>query len=175
MPMNDTAATSQTSLGAAIAGAARALFTLPGLVTMALAGACATVAFDFFGQSLSPMLGFANLAPVPLANNVIQTLFGAAYRPGAEFLHYFAGMVAYPLGWIVLARPIARTLAPGLGWAVAAVLYGVLLWIFALYVMAHLVAGNPAFLGFTGITWVALVGHVIFALVAASAMRWRRG
>lgn len=82
-------------------------------------------------------------------------------------------MVAYPLGWMVLARPIARTLAPGLGWAVPAVLYGVLLWIFALYVMAHLVAGNPAFLGFTGITWVALVGHVLFALVAAWVVAWR--
>ena len=114
MPMNDTAINPSTTLGAAIAGAVRALFTRPGLVTMALAGACATVAFDFFGQSLSPMLGFANLAPVPLANNVIQTLFGTAYRPGAEFLHYFAGMVAYPLGWMVLAHPIARALAPGL-------------------------------------------------------------
>ena len=140
---------------------------------MALAGACATVAFDFFGQSLSPMLGFANLAPVPLANNVIQTLFGAPYRPGAEFLHYFAGMVAYPVGWMVLARPIARMLASGLGWAVPAVLYGVLLWVFALYVMAHLVAGNPAFLGFTGITWVALVGHILFALIAAWVVAWR--
>lgn len=165
--MNDTAINSQMTVGAAIAGAVRALFTLPGFVTMALAGACATVAFDFFGQSLSPMLGFANLAPVPLANNVIQTLFGAPYQPGAEFLHYFAGMVAYPLGWMVLARPIARTLAPGLGWAVPAAVYGVLLWVFALYVMAHLIAGNPAFLGFTGITWVALVGHVLFAVVAA--------
>lgn len=173
MPMNDTAINPSTTLGAAIAGAVRALFTRPGLVTMALAGACATVAFDFFGQSLSPMLGFANLAPVPLANNVIQTLFGTAYRPGAEFLHYFAGMVAYPLGWMVLAHPIARALAPGLGWAVPAVLYGVLLWVFALYVMAHLVAGNPAFLGFTGITWVALVGHVLFAIVAARVVAWR--
>lgn len=109
--MNDTETNPQMNLGVAIKGAIVTLFTLPGLVTMALAGACATVAFDFFGQSLSPMLGFANLAPVPLANNVIQTLFGATYRPGAEFLHYFAGMVAYPLGWMVLARPIAHARA----------------------------------------------------------------
>jgi hypothetical protein len=54
--------------------------------------------------------------------------------------------------------------------------YGVALWIFALYIMAHLIAGNPAFLGFTGITWVALAGHVLFAVVAALAYRamgWR--
>ena len=171
--MNETATDRQTTLGAAIADAAQALFRLSGLVTMLLAGACATVAFDFFGQSLSPMLGFANLAPVPLANNVIQTLFGATYRPGAEFLHYFAGMVAYPLGWMVLVQPVARAFAPALRWVVPAAIYGVLLWVFALYIMAHLIAGNPAFLNFTGITWVALVGHVLFALVAAWVVAWR--
>lgn len=144
-----------------------------GLFTMLLAGAVATVAFDFFGQSLSPALGFANLAPVPLANNVIETLFGQPWRPGAEFLHYFAGLVAYPLGWMLIARPLADRFALGLPLWISAVLYGVLLWVFALYVMAHLIAGNPPFLGFTGITWVALVGHVLFALVAAAIVRWR--
>lgn len=143
------------------------------LWTMILAGAVATAAFDLFGQSLSPMLGFANLAPVPLANNVIQVLFGATYRPGAEFLHYLAGLVAYPFGWMVIARPLATRLAPPLPWWLAAALYGVVLWIFALYVMAHLVAGNPPFLAFTGITWVALVGHVIYALAAAGVVEWR--
>ena len=52
-----------------------------------LAGAVATAAFDFFGQSLSPIAGFSALAPVALANNVIQTLFGEGYRPGAYLLH----------------------------------------------------------------------------------------
>jgi hypothetical protein len=144
-----------------------------GLLTMLLAGAMATVAFDFFGQSLSPALGFANLAPVPLANNVIQVLFGAPWPPGAEFLHYFAGLVAYPLGWMLIARPLVDRLAPGLPLWLSAGLYGVVLWVFALYVMAHLIAGNPPFLAFTGITWVALVGHVLFAWVAAAIVRWR--
>jgi hypothetical protein len=143
------------------------------LVTMLVAGAVATVAFDFFGQSLSPMLGFAALAPVPLANSVIETLFGAPFVPGAHFLHYVAGLVAYPLGWMLVARPLAARAAPALPWWAAAILYGVALWIFALFVMAHLVAGLPAFLGFTGITWVALVGHVLFALVAALVVERR--
>lgn len=144
------------------------------LVTMLVAGALALVAFDFFGQSLSPGLGFASLSPVPLANSVIQTLFGASFTPGAHFLHYFAGLVAYPLGWMLIARPLAARFAPALPWWAAASLYGVGLWIFALFVMAHLIAGMPAFLGFTGITWVALVGHVLFALVAAFVVE-RRG
>lgn len=163
----------RSDLATEVRNALAELLTLSGLWTMLFAGSVATVAFDFFGQSLSPMLGFANLAPVPLANNVIQVLFGETYRPGAEFLHYFAGVVAYPLGWIVAARPLARSLVPGLGWLVPAVVYGVILWVFALYVMAHLVAGNPPFLAFTGITWVALVGHVVFAVVAAWVVAWR--
>ena len=159
------------------ANAVRALPALNAetLLTMLLAGALSTVAFDFFGQSLSPMLGFANLAPVPLANNVIRVLTGNAWTPGAEFLHYFAGMVAYPLGWMLIARPIWRAVMPGLNWFLVATAYGVVLWVFALYVMAHLIAGNPAFLGFTGITWVALVGHVIFAWVTAATVKWRNG
>ena len=60
-------------------------------------------------------------------------------------------------------------------WLAAAALYGVVLWAFALYVMAHLVAGMPAFLGWTGITWVALWGHVLFAVVAAAVARVRSG
>lgn len=141
--------------------------------TVLLSGAVATVAFDFFGQSLSPMLGFASLAPVPLANSTLQALFGFTSEPGAQFLHYFAGLIAYPLGWLLIARPLAARFAPTLPWWAAAGVYGVGLWIFAMFIMAHLIAGLPAFLGFTGITWVALVGHVLFALVAAAMIRQR--
>lgn len=156
-----------------IAGLAVPKVNAATLMTILLAGAMATVAFDFFGQSLSPMLGFSKLAPVPLANAVISVVFGQGYGPGAHFLHYMAGMIAYPVGWMFIARPIAEKLAPGLPWPLASAVYGVALWVFALYIMAHLIAGNPPFLGFTGITWVALVGHVVFAVVAAWVVRWR--
>lgn len=142
------------------------------IATIIYGGALATVAFDFFGQSLSPGLGFANLAPVPLANQVIQTLTGAPSVPGAHALHYVAGLIAYPVGWLV-AEMIRRRVAPQVPWLVNAVVYGVVLWIFALFIMAHLIAGNPPFLGFTGITWVALTGHVLFALVFAAVHRVR--
>jgi hypothetical protein len=145
---------------------------------MGVAGALSTVAFDFFGQALSPGLGFAGLAPVPLATQVVQVLTGTAWEPAGQFLHYVAGMIAYPLGWMAVAQPLRRRFAPALPWRAAALLYGVALWVFALFVMAHLIAGNPAFLGFTGITWVALVGHVLFAVVTAEvvhAMETKRG
>jgi len=137
------------------------------------AGAVALAAFDLFGQAVSPALGFASLAPVGLANGVISSLFGAGWMPGAHGLHYVAGIVAYPLGWLLVADPVARKVAPGLPWIAVAVAYGVVLWVFALYVMAHLIAGMPAFLGLGGITWVALVGHVVFAVVAAAVYRAR--
>jgi hypothetical protein len=144
------------------------------IATMLVAGAVATIAFDFFGHALAPMLGFANLAPVPLATQVWGVVFGASYAPGGHFLHYAAGLVAYPLGWMFLWRPFAERLAPPLPWLASAVLYGVALWVFALFVMAHLVAGNPPFLNFAGITWVALVGHVLFAVIVAWVERRRR-
>ena len=143
------------------------------LWTIVLAGALSTVAFEYFGQSLSPMLGFSSLAPVPLANAVISVVFGQGYRPGAELLHYLAGVIGYPIGWMFIFRPLSLRLAPSLPTFFMAVLYGVVLWVFALYVMAALIAGNPPFLGFTNITWVALVGHVLFALVTAGVVGWR--
>jgi hypothetical protein len=139
--------------------------------TMITGGAIATVAFDLFGQALSPMAGFASLAPVPLATQVWGQVFGAPWTPGGHLLHYVAGLIGYPLGWMLIARPLAARLVPGLHWLAVAAAYGVGLWIFAMYFMATLVAGQPAFLGFTGITWVALVGHVLFAVVFAAVER----
>ena len=143
------------------------------LMTILLAGSMATVAFELFGNSLSPMFGYSKLAPVPLANGVIKTIFGAGYRPGAELLHYTAGMLAYPIGWMFIARPIYKKILPTMPEFFAATVYGIALWAFALYFMAHLIAGNAPFLGFTGITWVALVGHIVYAWAAAWIVSWR--
>lgn len=155
-----------------------ATFDLPAVnartaATVLTAGAFATLAFDAFGQGLSPLLGFASLAPVPLAKSVLNSVFGIDSTPLAHLLHIFTGLVAYAVGWVMVVQPLARRFVPSLPWWAAAVAYGVALWVFALYVMAHLVAGMPAFLGFGGITWVALVGHVVYAVVAAAVVRVR--
>ena len=75
---------------------------------MLVAGCVATIAFDLFGQAISPMLGFASLAPVPLATQTWQVVFGEAYRPGGHLLHYIAGLLAYPIGWMFIWRPLAE-------------------------------------------------------------------
>ncbi|MEO0378937.1 MAG: hypothetical protein AAF252_01625 [Pseudomonadota bacterium] len=141
--------------------------------TLLSAGALATVAFDTFGQALSPLFGYAKLAPVGLAGATLKQVFGANPSGAAYLLHSITGLVFYTLGYFLIARPVQRMVLPHLHWSLTAAAYGVALWIFALYFMAHLVAGMPAFLGFTGITWVALWGHVIFALVAAAVIEAR--
>jgi hypothetical protein len=141
--------------------------------TMLIAGAAATIAFDLFGQALAPMLGYAKLAPGPLATAVFKTVFGTAPKGIGHLIHVLTGLLAYPLAWALIVRPLAARVAPGLHWSVPAALYGVALWVFALYGMAHVIAGNPPFLGFSGITWVALWGHILFALVAAGVIEHR--
>lgn len=138
--------------------------------TILAAGALGTVAFDAFGQGLSPLFGYAKLAPVGLAGGTLKAVFGTNPAGMAYLLHIFTGVFAYTLGYFLIARPVQQWIMPNLHWTATAVVYGVALWVFALYFVAHLVAGNKPFLGFSGITWVALWGHIVFAVVAAWVM-----
>lgn len=135
--------------------------------TILAAGALATIAFDLFGQALAPLFGFAKLAPVGLAQGTVKAVFGAAPTGIGDLVHIMTGMFVYSLGWVLVARPVQKAILPSLPWLVTAIVYGIGLWIFALYGVAHLIAGNKPFLGFTGITWVALWGHVLYAVVVA--------
>lgn len=141
--------------------------------TILAAGALATMAFDTFGQALSPLFGYAKLAPVGLAGATLKSVFGANPTGAAYLLHSLTGLVFYVVGYFAVARPIQRALMPQIHWSITAVAYGIALWVFALYGMAHLVAGMKPFLGFTGITWVALWGHIVYAVVAAAVLEMR--
>lgn len=143
---------------------------LPGPVALGMAGCVATVAFDLWGQAVAPALGLGNLAPVPLARGTLIALLGWDSEPAAQFMHLFlVGLVAYPLGWVLVRHALQRA-APGLGWLPASALYGVLLWVFAIGLVASAVTGHP-FLNFTRIAWIALVGHVIYAVACGWALR----
>lgn len=143
------------------------------IFTIAAAGAFATIAFDVFGQALSPMFGYAKLAPVGLAGATLKSVFGVNPPGAAYLLHSLTGLIFYVVGYFAIARPIQRAVLPQLHWGITAAVYGVALWVFALYGMAHLVAGMKPFLGFTGIAWVALWGHIVYALVAAAVLETR--
>ncbi|MBU2957664.1 hypothetical protein Q4511_00995 [Paracoccus sp. 1_MG-2023] len=137
------------------------------LAAILISGAVGTVAFDLWGQAISPMLGFANLAPVGLARSLLGTLGLPNGAPAGHLMHLFlVGLLAYPIGWLFVFRPLQQHVAPAIPMIVSAIAYGAGLWVFAIGGVTA-VAGLPFFLGFTGITWVALVGHVIYAIFAA--------
>ncbi len=144
--------------------------TLDTLVIIALAGAAGTMAFDLWGKTIAPLLGLGGLAPVGLARGFLGALGLPNGAPYGNLMHLFlVGVIAYPVGWMFIARPIFAKVVPGLHWTIASALYGAALWVFAIGFIAW-VAGNPAFLGFARITWVALAGHVLYGVVAAATV-----
>lgn len=147
--------------------------TVATLGAMFIAGVAGTTAFDLWGQLVSPGIGWANLSPHGLA----VSLLGALGLPRSEFAGYFihfylVGLIGYPVGWLYIFEPMWRRagVAAG-GWLAASAAYGVGLWVFAIGGVTA-VAGLPFFLNFTGITWVALIGHVLYAVAMVAV--WRR-
>ena len=142
------------------------------LGAMFVAGAVATMAFDLWGQVLSPGLGWATLSPHGLA----RSLLGRFGLPNGDFAGYFVhfylvGLLGYPLGWLLVFRPAWRAvIGAGETWILPAALYGLALWVFAIGGITA-IAGLPFFLGFTGITWVALIGHVLYGIVLVAVLR----
>lgn len=145
------------------------------LKAILVSGAVGTVSFDIWGQAISPMLGFASLAPIGLARSLLGSLGLPDGAPAGNLMHLFlVGLIAYPVGWLFIFQPLQRKFVPALHWIASAVLYGIGLWVFAIGGVTT-VAGLPFFLNFTGITWVALVGHVIYAVFAAMTFRYLEG
>ncbi len=149
----------------------------PGLNTatlglMFISGFFATNAFDLWGQAVSPALGFANLSPHGLAKSLLASLG----LPNGDFAGYFVhfylvGLIGYPLGWLLIFKPIwDRVTGDSMGWFIPSAIYGFGLWVFAIGGITA-IAGLPFFLGFTGITWVALVGHVLYGIVMVAVMQ----
>jgi hypothetical protein len=141
------------------------------LVTALIAGVAADLTWEFWARVITPFLPGVGGPLEPAA--LVQSVFGLDSRFLAEIIHLVVGFVFYPLGYLFIARPIAQTVAPGFSWWLVAAGYGVGLWIFALYVMAHLIAGLPAFLDFIPLAWASLAGHVIFGLVLGLVVRLR--
>ena len=138
---------------------------------MFISGFMATNAFDLWGQIISPALGFANLSPHGLA----RSLLGKFGLPNGNFAGYFfhfylVGLIGYPVGWLFVFKPVWTTVFGNkMGWFIPSAIYGFGLWVFAIGAVTA-IAGLPFFLNFTGITWVALVGHVLYGIVMVAVM-----
>ncbi len=154
----------------------RDLGTLPAINAQTLgllfvAGFFASIAFDLWGQVVSPALGFANLSPHGLAKSLLGTLGLPNSDFAGYFMHfYLVGLVGYPIGWLFIFAPLWRKVIGATHWFLPSAIYGFGLWIFAIGGITA-IAGLPYFLNFTGITWVALVGHVLYGIVLVAVMR----
>lgn len=139
------------------------------LTTALMAGAAADLVWEGWARLITPLLVGGPLQPAAL----VQSVFGFQNWAMAELIHGVVGVVFYPLGYLYIARPLARVLTPFLPWWGVGIGFGLGLWVFALYVMAHLLAGLPAFLGFIPLAWASCAGHVLFGVVTAAIVRWR--
>jgi hypothetical protein len=140
-------------------------------ITVLIAGLAAEVVWEIWARFLTPFWVGGPLEPAAL----VQDVFGLQTRFPAEVIHFLVGLIAYPIGYIFIAQPVGRTVTPFFPWWIVALGYGVGLWIFALYIMAHLFAGQPPFLGFIPLTWASLVGHLAFALTVGAVVKIRHG
>lgn len=138
--------------------------------TILLAGVAADLTWEIWARLVTPALVGGPLQPAAL----VQSVFGFQSWALAEVIHAVVGIVFYPIGYLFIARPLQRRLLPGLPLVLTGAGFGVGLWIFALYVMAHIFAGLPAFLGFVPLAWASLAGHILFGIVVAHVVQWRR-
>ncbi|MDD7908502.1 hypothetical protein PUV47_01110 [Pseudovibrio exalbescens] len=138
--------------------------------TVLLAGIAAVTIWEIWARFITPMLIGGPLQ----TETLIQSVFHFNDFFIAEAIHLISGILLYPIGYLFIVRPIWKKVAPSLPWWFVGLGYGVVLWIFALYVMAHLVGGLPAFLNFIPLTWASLVGHMLFGFVTALVALLRR-
>lgn len=154
---------------------ARLVGSMPGLSVqtlglMFISGFFASNAFDLWGQLISPAMGFANLSPHGLARSLLQTLGLPSGEFAGYFVHfYLVGLVGYPIGWMFIFAPIWSRVMGATHWFLPSAIYGFGLWVFAIGGITA-IAGLPFFLDFTGIAWVALVGHVLYGIVMVGVL-----
>jgi hypothetical protein len=153
---------------------AAALFpplTVATLVTALLAGAAADLTWEVWARIITPLIPGVGGPLEPAA--LVQSVFGLQSRLLGEIIHLVVGFAFYPLGYLFIARPLQRLIIPGLPWPLTALGYGAGLFVFALYVMAHLIAGFPPFLDWVPLSYCSLAGHLLFGLMVGTVV-WIR-
>ena len=128
---------------------------------LAIGGFAGLLVWELFANPITSWIVGGPLQPPALIISLFQNLFGI--NPGwtvASALHYTTGILLYPLGYFFVTRVLAS-----FGTWIDVVLWGVATWVIALGFFATL-AGLPFMLGFILLSWMSLVGHVIYAVVA---------
>ena len=133
------------------------------IATALMAGLAADLTWEFWARVLTPLVPGVGGPLEPAA--LVQSVFGLQSRFAGEVIHFVVGVAFYPLGYLYVARPLQRLIIPALPWYFTALGFGAGLFVFALYIMAHLIAGFPAFLGWVPLAWCSLFGHLMFGLI----------
>lgn len=144
------------------------VFVVPRPSDIALAGITGLAVWEAFARGIAPLWVGHRLDP----SGLIEAALGIG-GPAAQVIDILTGVVAFPIGYASIVRPIARQILPGLPWWVAGPGYGAGLWVFAMFVIAHMLAGMPAFLGFGAVAWASLVGHLALGLALAGVVEVR--
>ena len=134
------------------------------ITTIAAAGNAGLVAWEVFARLIAPLIW--GLSPDP--TQLIEAALGIG-GGGAQLLHIATALIFFPAGYVLVARPLAAAILPALPWLALAAGYGVALWVFAMYVMASLVAGMPPFLEFGPVAWASLFGHLAMGIALGAA------
>ncbi|MEP1443137.1 MAG: hypothetical protein ABJK39_09030 [Hyphomicrobiales bacterium] len=154
------------------------------LTTTLLAGVVSLGVWEIWSKVLAPFYMGGALTPVGLVKSSLgigKETFGAIGAASANAvgnavangIHLVTGLVAFPLGYMVGARPISNAVLPNLPWWATGAAYGVALYIFAMYIMAHLFAGFPPFFGFNALSQASLIGHVALGVSIAGVVEKR--
>ena len=141
------------------------------VLLMLIGGAIALAAFDAFNRLYLPEAGYPSLAPVETATDALTALFGAEYGQYGRYAHYAMGILGYPLGYVLLGRPLSRTIWPTVHWWVTGLVFGLVIWAFATFAVSFIVTGEPPSFDFTEATWLSLAAHLVYGFVLAAVMR----
>ena len=141
------------------------------LATALMAGLAADLSWEVWARFITPLIPGVGGPLEPSA--LVQSVFNLESRLLGEIIHFVVGVAFYPLGYLFVARPLQRLIIPGLPWVLTSLGFGAGLFVFALYIMAHLIAGFPAFLGWVPLSYCSLGGHLLFGLIVGSVVRLR--
>ena len=127
---------------------------------LAVAAVAATIVLEMMMRVGAPnMLGIPPMNPANLLTNILGLSQGHIV---GVIGHFGLALIGFPIGYMV----VAYRHFPG-AYLVKGIVWGVLLWLLAMVVMAPL-AGMPIFFGFGMPMMAALVAHVVYGLILAA-------
>ncbi|MEL6291097.1 MAG: hypothetical protein AAFQ44_04830 [Pseudomonadota bacterium] len=125
-------------------------------------GALGLLLWELSARVLAPQIIGGPMEPAGLIQALAAKMLGLQLgKLPAEGVHYATGLIGYPIGYWILSRIVS------FGSAIDGVIWGVVTWFLALGVFAWL-AGFGFLLGYGNLTWLSLMGHLLYGMAAVS-------